>query len=88
MTMAMQSAGQCVFVGLGKSKYAVTFSLLRKVVIVLPLVFLLPLIPGMGVNGVFWSEPISDLLGGGACFLTMWFTVYKKLGREEALQGN
>ena len=53
-----------------------------------PLVFLLPLIPGMGVNGVFWSEPISDLLGGGACFLTMWFTVYKKLGREESLSRN
>ena len=86
MFMSMQSAGQCVFVGLGKAKYAVTFSLLRKVVIVLPLVFLLPLIPGMGVNGVFWSEPISDMLGGGACFLTMWFTVYKKMTREEALQ--
>ena len=88
MFMSMQSAGQCVFVGLGKAKYAVTFSLLRKVVIVLPLVFLLPLIPGMGVNGVFWSEPISDMLGGGACFLTMWFTVYKKMTREEALQTN
>ena len=88
MFMSMQSAGQCVFVGLGKAKYAVVFSLLRKVFIVLPLVFLLPLIPGMGVNGVFWSEPISDLLGGGACFLTMWFTVYKKLGREEALLRN
>ena len=36
--MSLQSAGQCVFVGLGKAKYAVTFSLLRKVVIVLPLV--------------------------------------------------
>ena len=83
MFMSMQSAGQCVFVGLGKAKHAVVFSLLRKVVIVLPLVFLLPLIPGMGVNGVFWSEPISDLLGGGACFLTMWFTVYKKLGKEQ-----
>ena len=88
MFMSMQSAGQCVFVGLGKAKYAVVFSLLRKVFIVLPLVFLLPLIPGMGANGVFWSEPISDLLGGGACFLTMWFTVYKKLGREETLQRN
>ena len=88
MCMAMQSAGQCVFVGLGKAKYAVTFSLLRKVVIVLPLVFLLPLIPDMGVNGVFWSEPISDLLGGGACFLTMWFMIYKKLGREEDLPRN
>jgi len=84
MFMALQSAGQCVFVGLGKARHAVTFSLLRKVVIVMPLVLLLPMIPALGVNGVFWSEPISDLLGGGACFLTMWLTVYRQLGREEA----
>ena len=31
------------------------------------------------------AEPISDLIGGAACFLTMWFMIYKKLGREEAL---
>ena len=86
MFMSMQSAGQCVFVGLGKARHAVIFSLLRKVVIVLPLVFLLPLIPAMGVNGVFWSEPISDLLGGGACFVTMWFTVYRKLGKEREVR--
>ena len=80
--MALQSTGQCTFVGLGRAKYAVTFSLLRKIVIVLPLVFLLPMLPLFGVNGVFWSEPISDLIGGGACFLTMYFTVYRPLGRE------
>ena len=77
--MALQSTGQCTFVGLGRAKYAVTFSLLRKIVIVLPLVFLLPMLPLFGVNGVFWSEPISDLIGGGACFLTMYFTVYRPL---------
>ncbi len=77
--MSLQLAGQCVFVGLGKSRQAVCFSLLRKAVIVTPLVFLLPCIPALGVHGVFWSEPISDLIGGGACFITMYFTVYKKL---------
>ena len=82
MFMALQCTGQNIFVGLGKAKYAVCFSLLRKVIIVLPLVFLLPLIPAMGVHGVFWSAPISDLLGGGACFLTMYLTVYKQLDRE------
>ena len=82
MFMSLQSAGQCVFVGLGKARRAVFFSLLRKAFIVLPLVFLLPL--ALGVDGVFWSEPISDLIGGGACFLTMWLTVYRKLARERA----
>ncbi len=77
--MALQLAGQSVFVGLGKSRQAVFFSLLRKAIIVTPLVFLLPYIPALGVEGVFWSEPISDLIGGGACFTTMYFTVYRRL---------
>ncbi len=82
--MALQLAGQCVFVGLGKSRQAVFFSLLRKAIVVTPLVLLLPHIPAFGVDGVFWSEPISDLIGGLACFLTMYFTVYKKLPADSA----
>lgn len=80
--MSLQLAGQCVFVGLGKSRQAVFFSLLRKAIIVTPLVFLLPLLPAFGVYGVFWSEPISDLLGGAACFITMYFSVYKTLPQD------
>ncbi len=80
--MALQLVGQCVFVGLGKSRQAVFFSLLRKAVIVTPLVYLLPLVPTMGVDGVFWSEPISDLIGGASCFLTMYFTVYRRLPEQ------
>ena len=79
--MALQFSGQCVFQGLGMAKRAITFSLLRKVVIVVPLMFLLPAV-GLGANGVFWSEPISDLLGGGASFLTMLLTVYFPISRE------
>ena len=59
-------------------KYAIFFSLLRKVIIVIPLIYLLPLTP-LGVNGVFWAEPVSNFIGGAACFITMYFTVYKKL---------
>ena len=80
--MSLQMAGQCTFLGLGKSRQAVCFSLLRKVVVVVPLVLLLPGW-GFGVNGVFWAEPISDLIGGVACFVTMYFTVYQKLKRPD-----
>lgn len=76
--MSFQFAGQMVFQALGKAKQAVFFSLLRKVVIVVPLTILLPLV-GLGVNGVFLAEPISNAIGGLACFITMWVTVYKKL---------
>lgn len=76
--MSFQFAGQSVFQGLGYAKRAVFFSIFRKVVIVVPLTLLLPYL-GLGVNGVFLAEPVSNAIGGLACFLTMWFTVYRKL---------
>ena len=78
--MSLQMAGQGVFVGLGRSKQAVFFSLLRKAVINAPLTVLLPLW-GMGTTGVFAAEAVSQLIGGLACFITMYLTVYRPLGR-------
>lgn len=76
--MSFQFSGQSVFQALGKAKNAVFFSLFRKVIIVVPLTLLLPVL-GFGVNGVFLAEPISNAIGGLACFVTMWITVYRKL---------
>mgnify|MGYP000547922045 CR=1 FL=1 len=78
--MSFQFIGQSVFVGLGRSRSAVFFSLLRKAFIVAPLTLLLPGL-GMGVDGVFVAEPVSNVLGGLACLLTMYVTVYRRLGR-------
>jgi len=77
--MGLQFIGQSVFVGLGKSRRAIFFSLLRKVIIIIPLVILLPRLWGLGTNGVFWAEPISCFIGGTAAFVTMWLTLYRKL---------
>lgn len=76
--MAFQFAGQSAFQALGDAKHAIFFSLLRKVVIVVPLTLLLPGV-GFGVNGVFLAEPISNAVGGMVCYITMRMTVYKKL---------
>lgn len=76
--MAFQFAGQSTFQGLGRSKNAIFFSIFRKVVIVVPLTLLLPQL-GFGVNGIFLAEPISNAIGGLACFITMWRTLYRKL---------
>ena len=81
--MAFQFTGQSSFTGLGFSKQAIFFSLLRKAVIVAPLTVLLPRF-GLGVNGVFVAEPISNAIGGLACFVTMYFVLYRKLGREQS----
>ena len=77
--MAFQFTGQCVFKALNKAKQAVFFSILRKAIIVAPLTFLLPHIAGLGVTGVFLAEPISNFIGGLACYITMRRTVLAKL---------
>ena len=81
--MSLQFAGQSTFVALGKSRHAVFFSLLRKAFIVFPLTLWLPTVFGLGVDGVFLAEPISNLLGGVASFATMMFTVWRQLGKLE-----
>lgn len=81
--MSLQFAGQSVFVALGKSKNAVFFSIFRKVIIVLPLILILPRWFGLGTTGIFMAEPISNLIGGVACYVTMLITVWPELnGRK------
>lgn len=77
--MSLQFSGQSVFVALGKSKHAVFFSLLRKAFIVIPLTLLLPKMFGLGTKGVFLAEPISNFIGGTACFVTMLLLVWSEL---------
>ncbi len=76
--MAFQFAGQSTFQDLGDAKHAIFFSLLRKAIIVVPLTLLLPRL-GLGVHGVFLAEPVSNVIGGLACYITMRLTVYRKL---------
>ena len=76
--MALQFAGQSTFQALGDAKHAIFFSLLRKAIIVVPLTLLLPMV-GFGVKGVFLAEPISNVIGGIACYVTMRMTIYRKL---------
>ena len=76
--MSLQFSGQSTFTAMGKSKQAIFFSLLRKAFIVIPLTLLLPRYFSPAVNGVFAAEPISNLIGGTASFVTMLVLV----GRE------
>jgi len=77
--MAFQFAGQTTFQAVGDARHAIFFSLLRKAIIVVPLTLLLPRL-GLGVLGVFVAEPISNVIGGLASYLTMRMTVYRRIG--------
>lgn len=80
---ALQYSGQTVFKALGKKKHAIFFSLFRKVIMVVPLTYLLPRL-GLGARGVFIAEPISNFVGGTACFTVMLLTVLPELRQMES----
>lgn len=84
--MALQFVGQSTNVALNRPKQAVFFSLFRKVIIVVPLTLLLPVVGNLGTDGVFWAEPVSNVIGGTACFVTMLLTVWKELTQKERMQ--
>ena len=81
--MDLQYIGQTFFKSLNKKKHAIFFSLLRKVVIVVPLTYIFPYLFNMGSNGVFLAEPISNVIGGSMCFITMLCTILPELKRME-----
>lgn len=56
-----QSACQQTFVALGQAKISMFLALLRKVVLLIPLAIILPKL-GLGTNGLFIAEPVSDML--------------------------
>ena len=81
--MSFQFSGQAVYVALNRPRSAVFFSLLRKAVIVVPLTLALPHFFGLGVNGVFLAEPISNYIGGADCYITMLLTVWRDLKKAD-----
>ena len=81
--MDLQYMGQTVFKSLNKKKQAIFFSLLRKVFIVVPLTYLMPYALHMGTRGVFLAEPVSNVIGGSLCFITMLCIVLPELKRMD-----
>lgn len=77
--MLFQYTGQTMFKSLNKKKQAIFFSILRKVVIVVPLTYIFPYAFHMGSNGVFMAEPVSNVVGGSLCFIVMLLTVLPEL---------
>lgn len=58
MIMTIMISG--VYRAMGDAKKAFTYNLLRKVIIIFPIIFILPNI--LGVKGIWLARPISDLI--------------------------
>ena len=79
LLFGIQSACQQTFIALGNFKTSVFLALLRKVILLIPLIFILPhLIPNQ-VLGVFLAEPIADFLAVSVTSI-LFYREYHKLG--------
>ena len=73
-----QTACQQTFVALGNAKISAFLAILRKVILLIPLIFILPIFMENKVMAVLLAEPIADFLA--VCTTVTLFTIsFKKL---------
>ena len=80
----IQVACQMTFVSLGKALSSVTVAVVRKFVLILPLIYLLPHLVSDATYGVYLAEPISDLVAVTFTAILFVFTFRKALRSLEA----
>ena len=69
----VQISCQQTFMALGQAKISLLMACLRKLVLLIPLIFILPFFFSDKVFGVFIAEPVSDILAATVT-ATMLFT--------------
>lgn len=77
MTIGVQISCQQTFLALGKSKISFLLAILRKIVLLVPLIFILPLLIENKLFAVFLAEPIADITAAVVTF-TCFMVFYKK----------
>lgn len=76
--LSVQFSYQQTFVALGQAKISLFLALLRKIILLIPLIFILPLFLGDKVFAVFVAEPVADVLAA-AITGTVFFTQFPKI---------
>ena len=87
--LGIQTSCQQTFVALGQAKISLFLALLRKIILLLPLILILPrLITGHQVMAVFLAEPVADVLAAlttGLMFLWRFPRILER--RRKELEG-
>ena len=81
-SLGFQICCQQTFVALGQAKTSLLLACLRKLVLLIPLIFVLPLFIENKVFAVFLAEPISDIVAAAVTTI-MFFTQIKKILNKE-----
>lgn len=81
--LGMQFSCQQTFVALGQAKISLVLALLRKVILLIPLVYILPVFLERKVFAVFLAEPIADIVAATVTGLVFFLRFPKILKRQE-----
>ena len=86
-SVGFQISCQQAFMALGQAKISLVMALLRKVILLIPLIFILPLFfaPENKAFAVFLAEPISDVVAA-AVTTFMFFRFFIKMLKEGKAQ--
>ena len=76
----IQSGIQSSFLGLGQAKISLCIALLRKVILLIPLALLLPHF--FSVMGVYYAEPVADLISVAIASTLFLLNIRKILSKE------
>lgn len=77
----IQIACQQTFIAIGNAKTSVFLAVLRKVLVLIPLIFILPMFIENQAFAVFLAEPIADTIAVSVT-ATFFYQTYKRLGKE------
>ena len=78
----IQIACQQTFIAIGNAKTSVFLAVLRKVLVLIPLIFILPMFIENQAFAVFLAEPIADTIAVSVT-ATLFYQTYKRLGKEK-----
>lgn len=81
-SLGFQVACQQSFMALGQAKVSLLLACLRKLILLIPLIFILPCFIQNKVFAVFLAEPISDILAAIITTLTFFSRFNKILDRQ------
>ena len=79
----IQLSVQQTFTSIGKAKAALFIACLRKVLLLIPLIFLLPQFFENKVFAVFLAEPVSDFISVTICAVTFFFVFRRAMAELE-----
>lgn len=82
--LGAQSACQRTFVALGQAKVSLFLALLRKIILLIPLIYILPNFFSNKVLAVFVAEPIADFLAVSVT-VTMFFSQFRSILAENSV---